>query len=508
MNKVVRQLLTIAVICLLYGCANVVPPTGGPKDMEPATISNSVPENGSINFKGKVIILEFDELVKLDNIQQKLLTTPYISSSNIECKLIKNRLHIELDSLEENTTYSLTFPDCIKDVNQGNTKVYQFAFSTGPYLDKGSLKGSVTFPTLQKAQEAYVGIYKGSPDTNTLLKRPMYLGKAKNGSYQLQNLKEGTYTVIAWIDEIKNNQWDKGREKVSFNYPVEVDTNTTCDHILYPMDEKKPTYSYSQKLNKTHILQFSENIKDFIPNKDIPYLVQKEKVYLFSSTYQEIPIQYTVRDSSNNEYTDTITTRFIESKQRIDFSCMVKNNTVFPHDTIVISCNKPIKEINQNLAESTTEVKAFKKDTYTAAILTETFKDTFNLQLNKGFLISIHDDSSEVVKTIIKKAEEENYGSIEYQVINKDSTFILQLINSKREIIHTNINKKSVYIPRLSPDTYTFIYIEDKNNNQQWDKGDIINNIQPERIIFLDKKIILKANWEIKAQKIEISEQK
>ena len=48
-------------------CANVVTPSGGPKDTIPPVVLQSVPENQSTNFQDKEIHITFDEYVTLNN---------------------------------------------------------------------------------------------------------------------------------------------------------------------------------------------------------------------------------------------------------------------------------------------------------------------------------------------------------------------------------------------------------------------------------------------------------
>ena len=64
------NLLWLMIVCIaIYctSCANMQTPTGGPKDSIPPVLLNELPTNLSRNFKEKVIDLEFDEYIKLNN---------------------------------------------------------------------------------------------------------------------------------------------------------------------------------------------------------------------------------------------------------------------------------------------------------------------------------------------------------------------------------------------------------------------------------------------------------
>ncbi|HML85998.1 MAG TPA: Ig-like domain-containing protein, partial [Bacteroidales bacterium] len=67
---------TIAVYLILNACANPVMPTGGPKDTTPPKILKSNPRDRSTNFKSNKIEIEFNEYVKLNTGNNKILVSP------------------------------------------------------------------------------------------------------------------------------------------------------------------------------------------------------------------------------------------------------------------------------------------------------------------------------------------------------------------------------------------------------------------------------------------------
>src|SRR5438132_1561146 len=71
------------------GCANIIPPTGGPRDSLPTVLVSAVPKDSTTNFNTKKIVLTFDEYVELD---QKI-TEDFIVSPNPEnTPLVENKL--------------------------------------------------------------------------------------------------------------------------------------------------------------------------------------------------------------------------------------------------------------------------------------------------------------------------------------------------------------------------------------------------------------------------------
>src|SRR5438105_4791181 len=113
--KKISGLYIFIIICVILisvisgpGCANIIPPTGGPRDSLPPVLVGAVPKDSTTNFNARKIVLTFDEYVELD---QKI-TEDFIVSPNPEnIPLVENKLKtvtIKIkDSLRPNTTYSL-----------------------------------------------------------------------------------------------------------------------------------------------------------------------------------------------------------------------------------------------------------------------------------------------------------------------------------------------------------------------------------------------------------------
>ena len=72
-------IISVSLISLISdsGCANIIPPTGGPKDSLPPVLVNSVPKDSTTNFNAQKIVLTFDEYVELDqNLTEHFIVSP------------------------------------------------------------------------------------------------------------------------------------------------------------------------------------------------------------------------------------------------------------------------------------------------------------------------------------------------------------------------------------------------------------------------------------------------
>ncbi|HZG23788.1 MAG TPA: Ig-like domain-containing protein, partial [Chitinophagaceae bacterium] len=120
------------VMFLSTGCANIVAPTGGPRDSLPPVLISVTPEDSSLNFTGNRVTFVFNEFVDLQNVRENLIVSPTPKIDPIvDFKLRTVNVRIK-DTLEPNTTYSYNFGNSIRDNNEGNQlRNFTYVFSTG-----------------------------------------------------------------------------------------------------------------------------------------------------------------------------------------------------------------------------------------------------------------------------------------------------------------------------------------------------------------------------------------
>ena len=73
MTKFKHIAFLLASLLLLTNCAKRGTITGGKKDTIAPKIINSLPENFTANFKGNEIKINFDELIKVKDINKQLI---------------------------------------------------------------------------------------------------------------------------------------------------------------------------------------------------------------------------------------------------------------------------------------------------------------------------------------------------------------------------------------------------------------------------------------------------
>ena len=264
MKSYARRITVVLVALLLVGCANVVTPSGGPKDVTPPVVLESSPANNSTDFKGRTIHLTFDEFITLNNPSNNVLISPPMDKKPTYRTSGKTLIIKFEEPLKPNTTYFINFGDAIKDLHEGNVfKGYTFNFSTGESIDSLSLTGKViSASALTPMDGMIVGLYSYDNELVTLDSmpykvKPSYLTTTdKQGEFEFSGLADKEYLIFALKDNNSNLLFDLPNEEIAFCSDLvkpyyidnQVNTITANDSILISVDSvietKKPEYPF------------------------------------------------------------------------------------------------------------------------------------------------------------------------------------------------------------------------------------------------------------------------
>lgn len=231
------QLTALAVVAMLVlagvvsACARIGSPDGGPYDETPPRIVRTSPKFGSAKEKSvKKVVIEFDEIVKIDNASDNVvISPPQIEQPEIEADGRKVTVQLR-DTLKPNMTYTIDFADAIVDNNEGNPfGNYAFTFSTGETVDTLQVSGNVLDASnLEPVKGILVGLYRvgGEDDADSVSVLPDSVFRTKpferisrtdgSGRFIVKGLAPGKYRVYALKDQNQNYIYDQKAEMVAF----------------------------------------------------------------------------------------------------------------------------------------------------------------------------------------------------------------------------------------------------------------------------------------------------
>ena len=215
--------LLLLVLCAVWGasCANPgAGPDGGPYDETPPHIVQMSPSLGGTNEKARKVTITFDELIKVENAQEKVIVSP----PQIEMPEIKTsgrRISVALqDSLKPNTTYTIDFSDAIVDSNEGNPLGnFTYYFSTGTQLDTMEVAGHVLMAqNLEPVKGILVGLHSNLADSAfTTLPFDRVARTDGAGHFSIKGVAPGTYRIYALKDVDNDFKYARG-EMLAFNH--------------------------------------------------------------------------------------------------------------------------------------------------------------------------------------------------------------------------------------------------------------------------------------------------
>lgn len=217
-----KKLNFLLFIWLLSSCANIVPPTGGEKDIISPKLIKTYPENLHTNFVSEEILFSFDEAIDLNNWIENFYISP-VCENKVKTSVKENELILKIEgSLQKNTTYYIGLDGCIKDITEGNIlPKLNYLFSTSNLLDTLKLTGTVVDAYSLKGQKnIWVLLYDVLPHDSLIFNSsPLYIARTDTlGNFLFNNLNLKEYHVFAISGN--NLKYDTGEEIGFIKEPI------------------------------------------------------------------------------------------------------------------------------------------------------------------------------------------------------------------------------------------------------------------------------------------------
>ena len=397
MSVFFRFIFTVVLLsAVLVSCAKRGSPSGGDKDETPPKFVKANPEPFTTNFNEDEIRIFFNEYVKLKNSQQQIIISPpidpapYITPLGSPNKVVKIKFNDSV--LKPNTTYTVNFGRSIEDNNEGNPlEFFKYVFSTGAYIDSLKLEGSVK-DAFKRVPEQFITValyelnenYKDSIIYNEI---PRYITNTLDSAttFQFENLKEGTYKLVAFKDNNNNYKFEPKVDKVAYlQDTITLPTDKTYELTVFKeeLDLKflKPKqigkqhvlFGYEGRLSNTNITLLTDTPDNF------EYRVLKDRTtdslhYWFKPFLEET--DSLVFKVESGTYNDTLITRFKDQfADTLEIAKADKINILL-NKAFTVSGNTPLALINPEL------ISVVDKDTlnipFEASL--DTIKNTVNV---------------------------------------------------------------------------------------------------------------------------------
>ena len=553
------KLLIILSILFCWGCANQVPPTGGPKDEDPPQLLSSTPANADRNVEQNIITLTFDEIVVTKSIKEQLIITPRIDF-DYEYKIKKSTITFEFEeAFADSTTYTFNFREGLVDLTEGNSaEDMVIAFSTGPLLDTLQISGEVIdLMTGKPVEKVVVGIYEDTDTSDLFTNEPLYFTNTqKDGSYLFRNIKDGNYRIYAFVDNNKDLICQSDREPYAFYSEVlKLDTSLvlrplTIQHLnvdTLKVNRVQQTGHYVNLIANKYLLE--ARLSANTPNPIRFKYTEEQKALRIYNTFEigdSLLVAANLKDSTGTELDYQFYLKFPETTRRKDeFKAQLSTVTASIEHKLIrgsFEFDKPIrftnldsirierdstmvimlKELIQFSPDSTHTTYNFEipmpQDMMDSLISATDPKPTslgerkptrkkgggrkYAFLVPRGTFYSIEGDTTENIVSQIGILVPKLLGVIHGSVHTSYESYEIQLITEKFEIIKKTHPGKNYRFTEVRPGEYLIRILVDSNNNGRWDPGDIRKGEQPEPVIIYtdpsgSQKTSIRANWEM-----------
>ena len=509
---------------IVISCAKKGTITGGKKDTIAPKLISSVPKNFSTNFNGKEIKINFDEYIKLKNVNKQLIISPpmkrqpdilpYTASKSITIKI--------KDTLLPNTTYSFNFGKSIQDNNEGNPyEQFKFVFSTGSYIDSLSL-GVKIKDAVNKKTDHFVSVmlyeYNEKYNDSIIYKQvPRYITNTLDSLklVKLENLKKGKYKLVAIKDVNGNNKFDPKTDKIGFMKDfVSIPNDTLYQLELFKEEIPFKALNVSQASARKFTMGYEGNAKDVKikirkNGEEIPFIATKlPKRDSLQVWFKAIKDDSLSIDVSKNKFKKTFALKVkTQKKDSLSYSSD-DTGTLHFRNTFAVNATIPIikweEEKMKLLNKDSVEVKFTTEYDEMRQKLKFIFKkeplEKYTLKIFAGALINYYDKKNDTLTYKFTTNNFSDYGNLKVTLEHiKRFPIIVQLTNDKGEIMASEYSEKSniINFDFLEPNKYSLRVIYDDNKDKVWTPGSFLEQRQSEEVIYLPKEIDVRANWDV-----------
>jgi len=461
--------------------------------------------------------------MKLKDISKQLVVSPPMETTPDVRPLVPSRtLTIRFrDTLRPNTTYSLNFGQSIQDNNEGvPLPQFRYVFSTGRYIDSLQLGGKIE-DALERKTDNFVTVmlYERNEtfnDSTIYKEKPRYVTNTLDSTvvFKLENLKAGSYQLIALKDKSSNLKFDPRSDKIAFeSEPVVIPSDKSYKLRLFKEKGKFRGLRPSQVSGNRMLGGFEGDPRNAIytvrnGTETIPSVVtrmpEKDSVQIWYKSPKVDSLEVTVKKDDfekafwvklKNQKKDSIgftaekagTLSFREQFQLRSTTPLTDFDnakiTVRDRDSVVVPFTTNYDAFNQRLT-----VTFDKKE-----------EQRYKINIMPGALVDFYGQQNDTLDYTVATKRFGDYGNMKVVLQHaKSFPVILELTDAKGKVMAREIaTKPEIDFQSLDPETYTLRLIYDTNGNGEWDSGSWMERRQPEEVIYFPKDIILRSNWDI-----------
>jgi hypothetical protein len=205
----------VAAVAVLVGtsCAQKGAPQGGAPDTTAPQVESTLPASGDVQVdRLSGLTIQFSEPIDKATFARNWEISP-ARAGEAKIKWTNGGRRVSIswsDTLRDSTSYRVTVSNRVADRHANPlAEPYTFAFSTGPQVDRGEIRGRIIAPGEGKSTfDVFAYRLESLPDTFWLSPPDYFTQSAVDGRFQLPFLRAGRYRLLVLGDNNRNRRLD------------------------------------------------------------------------------------------------------------------------------------------------------------------------------------------------------------------------------------------------------------------------------------------------------------
>ena len=520
-----RRASAYAGLLLLAACAQVRDPQGGPKDVAPPRLLGAEPAPGTTGFTAGRIVLHFDERIRLERPNERIIISPPLSPAP-EYRVLGGSDIVVLfrSPLRANTTYSIALGEAVLDLSEGNPAgSLTYVFSTGPALDSLRIHGVVRDAFTDAPGKDALVMLRTDTATDALRDSlPAYIARTDaNGRFALEHLAAGRYGIGALRDRNANFRYDLPDEELGFRSAgVRAGDSASVDLRLFREEpaaqtvmEAKVTADRAWRMvlarpGRSLRLRSIDRTggvltwaSEWSPGNDTVLLWPSDTTLLQDQ-------RFAVYESDS--LLDTLTYR---TDKRMPFLLNATPRKGRSGENPVLRTSRPVARLLRTTAALATaqgqerialNVDSTDRRTVHLAGVLPT-EGPARLTLEPGTLEDIYGGRNDTLRLDLETLREGATGELRLS-LQADTAgaprgpLLLQLLNAQDErVLQLRVDQlpAKLALGTLPTGTYRLRLVVDTDGNGRWSTGVLGALRQPERVLRMAEAVNVRAGWEL-----------
>ena len=535
----------------MVSCAAVQSPPGGPKDETPPELVETIPGDGTINFKGGRVELVFSEFVDENSVQKAIHILPTLPE--VPTLVYKGRkVFVEFpDSLSENQTYIVVIDRNLSDehnitVAQG----IQVAFATGEKIDQGSISGNVAH---SKTASVHLWKIQNEEDLKDFYKRiPDYvIDAADEGDYEFRFLSQGRYKIAA-VDQSASGS-PISPERMVYGVPgvtyIQIESEGKKENIHIRIPERLGGIKMIQAewiKGTWGRVTFSDDITEFADQIRLTIIQQDSSIskpIVFPDPLDESKLNF-ILDRFSEEYITVHTPGVIQGEDAVIDSGLIRIKIDTTRDTTHVSIVSPDSKFILGVEADTTmplqvvfsSLVGQKKDTQPFTLLEDSLVIPLDVKWESPIVASITPKENwkertrytlqisqdpidpmygrglkdSVVTVSFKTADYQGFGMLIISCADTVSeSLVAEITEMEKEprSFRTVVNSKGIFNMKQIPEgNYSLSFFLDSDGSNTYSHGNI-DPYQPSEWFYVYPDTVkIRTNWDLELDQIKLEQ--